>query len=626
MPIRFPRQGNPLYPLPPDYPTLSEEGKRLARMNVLKLQETPEDLVTGWSFLRIFYLEPEESGWYKRWLPSPPMHYQMIRDMGQYSRNAWAAPRAFAKSTVIREAVLYLLLSRFNFAVSMIQATIKKYRDSLNLIRWQFENNPLLVDDFTKEFGEKLKPVRGVRPWSDESLRLPNGSWLKGGSTKTALRGERPDFLVIDDPEYDEDEGTDTNLLIEDFEKLLFKTLLPMLEKGCGLFWIGTLITRQSFLYTVTKGHDPRFRFFNRRVLAKLTEDGSSIWDEKWSLRDIADERQSLGEEAFQSEAMNNPGASSSRMFRIHPDFCTYRVEGAPEYQDNPLWADGMLYYRQRVRNGDEIEVRDLAEPFGPWVSNLYRMICVDFIRKPSATSDFACIGVFGFDSDDVLWVLDMYLDRVRGDVFIRKIYDLAYKWRVKIIGTESSSVQEEIHERAASLIAEWSAGTGYVPRVIPIRYAKRHLRNIDAPNQISKPERIAAMDWRFNQYKIRLPLHRKGEPAIAQLWYQIENFTMDLALLRYDDAVDTLGMHQYVVRRKGRQRGEPVRLPTVENLLREGRLADVQTGIPYLGGITPDVLTPQLTNELRRRKYGDRLRKPEDLVKWPTGPIQFLG
>lgn len=615
MPFRPEKQGNPYYPLPRDYAELSQEGQRLARLNAVMLQETPEDLTNAWAFFRRWYLEPADTGWYKMWQPSPPMHYQMLHDLGQYSRNVWAAPRGFSKSTVMREATLLLTLTRPHFAVSLIQATIKKYRKSLDKLLDQFQTNKFLNDDFNPYFGERLKPKRGHRPWSSELMRLPNGSTIEGGSPQGALRGDRPNLLLIDDPEYDDEEKQDRVMLFEEFEGLLFKQLLPMLLRGCGMFWIGTIISRQCFLYAMAKGEDPRFQNFNRRVLAIESSNGAPLWPERWDEQAITDLRTALGESAFQSEYMNNPGSSASRILKLHPDWSSYTVDGHPEKTPNPFDSDCLIHYKKKVVQPDKIVVVPVEHQFGPWAAGLYRIMTVDFIRKPSPTSDYACIGVYGFDEDDTLWVLDQYLDRVCGSPFVRKIFEMALQWQVRIVGTEAVSIQEEVSQETAEMIAEMAAGTGFAPRVFPIRYARRHLKNTDTPTQISKPERIAAMEARFARHKIRLPMHRRNEFAIAQLIHQIEYFTLDLGLLRFDDAVDTLAMHQYVPRR----RGSGVRLKKPEgqfinDLLSAGNFVDSKTGLQYGLAVDLSHVSDNVMDAAYKRRFDTRRKLPPSL------------
>jgi len=594
-------------------------------VNAIRLQETPDDLVHAWAFLRAYYLEPRQARWYKRWKPSPPIHYLLVRDVGENSVNVDLAPRAFAKSTLAKEVGgLLLPLGREDYYTALTQATGKKVRKNMRTLIRQFENNARLNDDFGKEWGQAIKPKRGQRPWGTDLFELPNGSIVEGLSAQGALRGDRPDLCILDDPEYDEEEGTDQAKLAEDFETLLFATILPMLEEGCGLWWIGTAIPR-SYVYYVVTGSDPRFKLFNRRHLGIFTPNGEPIWPEKWDDQTIADIRTRLGESKFQQEYMNNPTAGAAKLLVVHPKLGTYRVEGAPEREESPLASPATLsWYEKVVSDGEGVYVEQ-RQPFGEWASRLYRLMCVDFIRKPSRTSDYAAIAVLGFDTRDILWVLDAFMDRVHLGPLIRKTWEMARRWQIGTIGAEAVSFQEEMADQMASEISQMAAGSAIVPRVVPIRYAKRSLKNSDAPSQISKAERIAGLQWRFDQYRIRLPEHRRLEPAFAMLWNQIENFTMDLSLLRYDDMLDTVAMHQYMVRRAGVRQARGPAILTPEQLLRQGRVFDESTGLPNLLAMPGhDAKIPELHRELRKLRSPVTRPGPPEVTRWPQGPIRF--
>ena len=604
MAIRYPREGNPLYPLPPNYHRLSPEEQKAARLNALELQETPEDVVIAWAFFRWHYLRPKECRWYKRYRESPPLHYKMIEDLAGHQLNAWAAPRGFAKSTVMREIAIMYALTRPDFVVSIVQATDRKARASLRIIMRCLERNPRILEDFGV-----LKPPRGARPWSTEGLELPNGSVISCGSIRGALRGDRPDMILVDDPEYDEDLDQDQSGLLDDFETLLFQTIIPMLEEGTALFWIGTMISRRSYLWAIVEGDDPRFKFFHRRNIGIVMPDGTKAWEAKWDDKRINELRAMLGEAAFNSEYMNMPGSGAERILKIHPELCTYRVEGgSPEKEDHPLQSSATLVYAEgyKQENG-QVRCIEQRRPFGEWASNLYRIICVDHARKVKRTADDSCVVVMGFDQDDTLWVLDIFLGKVSRETLTRVVFDMAMRWGVRVIGSESISIEEETTNQMAALLSQMAAGTGWIPKVVPIKYARSDIRRPVAPNQRSKSDRIAGLEWRFNSYRIKYPAHRKHEPAVYQLFFQTEQFTMDLSLLRHDDAIDTVAMHQHLVRRKGTAGTRKVaRLKNATDMLRSGELFDEALGIPVLDAVGFDRLSIEDLNMLMDRKYAE--------------------
>ena len=85
---------------------------------------------------------------------------------------------------------------------------------------------------------------------------------------------------------------------------IMFRQIIPMLESGSSIFWIGTLINRRSFLYHATSSDDPRFDFWNRKVLKAIEYDKDDskkvyvLWPEKWSKEILEARRDEIGPSA----------------------------------------------------------------------------------------------------------------------------------------------------------------------------------------------------------------------------------------------------------------------------------------------------------------------------------------
>jgi len=57
---------NPWYPLPKDYPELTPEGQKQARLAALRRQDTPLEFVAAWDLFRRLYLMTTEPGVFYR--------------------------------------------------------------------------------------------------------------------------------------------------------------------------------------------------------------------------------------------------------------------------------------------------------------------------------------------------------------------------------------------------------------------------------------------------------------------------------------------------------------------------------------------------------------------------------
>ena len=174
--VSIKREGNPYWPLPPDYPSLTIAGKKHARLNACCMQSTRDEFVAAWNFFRTYYLASQGRAWYVHgFKPSPKEHFLMVGDIAQYSLNALGAPRSFAKSTVVGEEVpLWLSLTRPNFAILLYLAAQKFLSKRFDRFMFQLEENPRILEDFgyvphhpLAEAYQRYKPTPHERPTWD---------------------------------------------------------------------------------------------------------------------------------------------------------------------------------------------------------------------------------------------------------------------------------------------------------------------------------------------------------------------------------------------------------------------------------------------------------------------------
>lgn len=551
MPVRFPKQGNDWWPLPADYPELGEDGKRLARINACSLQNTPDDFVTAWSFFRSYYLATTPEGFfYKRLKPSPPFHYEIVRFLAMHDRNAIAAPRASAKSTVIgAEVPLLLTLTRPYFKTALILAVDFMVERRFSQLMRQLTDNERIIEDF----GTQKPSAQQGKQWNLHSLETRSGGALMGYSIEGRMRGERPDLIILDDPEFDERHSTDTRGRKEDLANVIFRTILGMLEEGSVMYWIGTMISRQSFLYYACTSDDPRFAVWNRHIFgAEWTDDATGerkyLWEGKWNNDSLARKKVELGAAAYAAEMLNQPISDEARILTIDPIKNTYVLDPPLLMSEEPLNSAATLMWHSKPKQHLRGAYQKYSAVFSEKLAGMFRFATLDFAPTTNRLSDFSCVMVMGLDKDDLLWLLDIWLGKVRDYKLIKILWDLAIKWRCKVLGVEAVAAQEQLYDRVRADLGEMSRDVGWHPSIIPIRYGA-----------VSKANRISGMSWRFEMGRIKYPEHLKTSPMWRDLVYQTENFTMDLRSLDHDDAIDSVAMHQWLIKRRG------VRIPIKE-------------------------------------------------------------
>jgi len=593
LPYRAPAEDNPYWPLPPDYEDLSSEEQKVYRLAVCKTQETVDDFLVAFFFFESYYLVEyggvEKEGGYrvpffKDFVPNAPFHIEVLRDWFTFPRNILGAPRGSAKSVKFgTELPLFLIVTRPNYHVALCQATDRMIGRRVEKIRQQISDNERIVQDWGV-----LKPVRGRGLWSGHQLSLRNGSSLEGFSVKGRKRGERPDFFLFDDPEYDPDRETDTAALRENLDRVVFKQIIPMLRPGCKFMWLGTTINRRSLLYHALQGTDTRFEHFNRRRVKAYEEleDGSVLlaWEAMWTYEYLLELKHIMGPAHFSAEYQNEPIAEEDRLFHIHELYDTYEIDGPIEPTPWECRNKIRFYRLPRIGRLTEEDKPELVEmPFEEFLKKYIHtlIMCVDYAPTISPTSDFSDIAIQGFSADLNMWALFNWHGKVSDNQLVNLIWKFGSEWRPRVVACEHRSILDLLETRMAEFVAR-GLDTGWRPRPFLLKYTGR-----GAPD---KGERISGEEWRFSTHLIKLPLYRRREKMWAPFFSQVEGFTRNLDLLEHDDAIDAqLGMPRFVIKVSPKTH-HPPKVKTIEDYHKAGQLQD-EYGFPLI----PDLQTANL-------------------------------
>lgn len=450
----------------------------------------------------------------------------------------------------------------------------------------QLERNELILEDF----GDVRPPKGGSGMWNRHALCPISGAELLGESISGGVRGHRASLIIIDDPEHDPKAGTDQEQVVEGFEQTLFNVILPMLEgDNACLFWIGTIISRRCFLYNVCRGADPRTVAWNRRIYAAL-ENGQPIWPEKWGTKKLEEKRLEIGDSAFSAEYLNDPRSDVDCILKINPETCEYNLHNpdadTSSLDENPLESPVVLSWNNRIRMADssvvqEPQERTAAEHF----KSMHRVITVDYAYSVTASSDFSAIHVLGADRHNQCWSLDLWHGKARSEELVRRIWEMALKWRVRVVGVEYTTIREEFFSQVRDMGDEIAQRYGWAPQCVLIKY----------PYGVQKGDRIAsALEWRFRRGLIKLPKWRSTIMPYRELYTQIRDFTPDLKLLPKDDAIDTLAMYQQIVKGPSVGKEEDVAKPGLMELLESGEKY-LPGGIPIALAFDPQQLPPSV-------------------------------
>ena len=235
---------------------------------------------------------------------SAPFHLKIVKE-AKYNRFlAVAAPRGFAKSTILTlltpsHAIFF---KRKHFIV-IAQSTYDKATQSLENIKKEYRENPKI-----KELGVRItKDSEG-----DSIFRHKDGFetrvLCKGAEQLGGVRGEkfgawRPDLILVDDLE--DDELVRNPIRRKNLRATFDEALIPAGDKETmDVIVIGTILHDDALMaLLVSKGEYPEYR---KLLYKALGDSGKSLWPEKMSVAELEDLR-AKKPAVFAKEYQNDP-------------------------------------------------------------------------------------------------------------------------------------------------------------------------------------------------------------------------------------------------------------------------------------------------------------------------------
>lgn len=618
---------NQWYPLPADYPSLTPEGQRQARVNATQQwtckhdtqQERSAAYVASLRFFDSYYLWPDhdpsvdfDPGFYDDDpLPSPVMHHDICRQWGNHRLCITIAPRGSAKSFLIRKSMLMELCSKPRR--SIIYATSSNDNTMMcgNALKVQLDTNQRINDDFSlllRGDEERLRPGRGERPWAASHFELRTGSWLRCISAESKQRGGRPQLYVLDDPEYDPKAATSMELIREYMDVLLFKIVLPMImRRGSGCRWLATFVSKRHYAWHAMtldprgRAIDARFDNWDRMIIRSEYEDADGVtrscWPEMWPAtveekKRLAEEhgdpsfldavsleeiKESIGLPNYLSEYMARPGEGDEIYFpELREEEHGYEIRGLSE---DP-WANDGAVIVWHWRN-EEGELQRQTKRLTTFLRESRMFMTVDTSYTSGPDSDSKVCTVMAIDSNNDLFVLDMWSGKATQQTLIQKVMEMAEKWKCPSIHVEAIKEGITVYNDLTSIVATRDtqyAGMGFLPRIAKFN-----------PGFQEKVAKIGSLLRRFELAKIKFPLTSRMRKPWSTLFNQIAEFNPEApdGGLQHDDELDTVSMSMFVVR--GRV-GRPVEAPppdtrTPLQKLKDGEMRD-GAGQPLAFGV----------------------------------------
>lgn len=394
---------------------------------------------------------------------APDFHKEIadiMNDVSLRSTNAKiavAAPRGHAKSTYLSKAFpLHELLYRKRKYVLMVSETPKVALANLDWIRNQLKFNVKLRNDFgpllsPRDQGNLRDNNEGFIAYETNGDVKRQIALLESASTGGAIRGRnwngyRPDLIILDDLE-DARAGGNASTVDQrsQLRDWFAQSVIPLGDpkgKRTAFVYMGTTVHADALLMNVLYKRsdfktrlyraiitqpermdlweqcrliyvdrdnpnraDDALRFYEENE-AELLKGSTVLWPEGQPLWKLMTWKWDNGSKAFNTEYMNNPIDEESQVF--NPENFTY-YDGVID----------VLSERYHVANG------------------------VDFALGKQR-GDYSAIATVARDKETgIIYVADMFGDRVKPDAFIEENVNNVLRNQPTVIGAEAVAAQE---------------------------------------------------------------------------------------------------------------------------------------------------------------------------------------
>jgi predicted phage terminase large subunit-like protein len=468
-------------------PIIDQYGEAITRQYLLNRFRNPASIV---EFKNLF---PNHIT-----IKNAPFHNEILSAIPKGGKQAYAAPRGFAKSTTVNVIGLFWLSlnSHYRF-ILLISDTYTQAKMHLAALKAELEANEVLQwlygDIQGKTWGEDTIIVNGI---DGPVMIMALGAGMKIRGLK--FMQFRPQLAVIDDLENLEVVySADRRLKLE---RWFNYDLIPGLSKEKNVIYIGTILHYHALLKKVVDRQEKYQGWLTK--LYKAIENGVSSWPEAYSLdylmqiRDNPKHPDYVGSLVFAQEFQNEPQDDKDRIVKI---------DWIKDYS-----------FAAKIRSFEGISDVQRRDAF---IKSLERVAGVDPAIGEKEQNDFFSMYGMGFDkADGSEYMLDLIHGKFTIDEQVERIVNFCLDWQIEILGIESNAYQKGL----AQLVKPALQKAGAATRIKEIITDKDKIRRA----------RIHSVAFEGGFVKLRI-----DHPLYARIRQELEEFPAG----EHDDAFDSL-------------------------------------------------------------------------------------
>ena len=435
---------------------------------------------------------------YDNAVASPKFHKEMWGYCcSEKKQVAIAAPRGHAKSTCITHAyVLANVLFRERGYVIIVSATEGNAIEFLGNIKTEIKENEDLRELFDVKKILKDTESELIVQFGDSTMfRII----AKGAEQKVRgrnWRGKRPDLIVVDDLE--EDEQVMNQDRREKLKKWFKSALVPALSKHGIIRVVGTILHMDSLLESLMPpiGHrdtkedglkmysiNLKKSWLGIRYRAHNEDFSELLWGEQHSAQALQDRRQEYVDDGF--------------------------PEGySQEYLNYPIDESTSFFQRS-----DFLPIRDYTE-------HLDYYVAADFAISERERADYTVIAIAGINSTGKIKIVDIRRGRWNSLAIIDEMFAVQKRYSPEMVTVESEKIQKAI---GPFLNAEMHKRGSYLNLnlLTPTKDKQSRARSFNARMRAGGVEFDVEADWypALQNELIRFPRDRHDDQVDALAW-----------------------------------------------------------------------------------------------------------
>ena len=259
---------------------------------------------------------------------TPDFHREIMEMLQNELRLGIAAPRGYAKSTVVFQIyALHCLLFEQGEDILIISGSDDMAVEQLNSkIKFELEQNDKLIDDFSPilQWGEKLSSKWTTNHLiifkTDKNGRKKVFSQIRAKGRGCQVRGFRPSKVICDDLE--DDDLVKSEEQRKDLKYWFLSALFNVMRPEAQFIVIGTILHPMALLADIVRKKEP-FGKWKTKVYKALIDGDRSLWADLYPTEKLIEKRTEIGTYSFEKEYQNNP---------ISSDICLWKPPWIKKY------------------------------------------------------------------------------------------------------------------------------------------------------------------------------------------------------------------------------------------------------------------------------------------------------